>query len=93
MTWPLSGMCTSTRARNSSGSTVSVPAVAPSDLSDRYVTARAARSYVKRSRATGFRAAYRASRVANARSSSGTHTAVCAWNPECGHVGMPAAWS
>jgi len=44
VTWPLSGMCTSTRARNSSGSTVSVPAVGPSDLSDRYVTAFAARS-------------------------------------------------
>ncbi len=29
VTWPLSGMCTSTRARNSSGSTVSVPAVDP----------------------------------------------------------------
>ena len=29
-------MCTSTRARNSSGSTVSVLAVGPSDLSDRY---------------------------------------------------------
>ena len=27
---------------------------------------------------------YRASRVANARSSSGTQTAVCTWNPECG---------
>ncbi len=36
-------MCTSTRARNSSGSTVSVPAVGPSDLSDRYVTAVAPR--------------------------------------------------
>ena len=32
VTWPLSGMCTRTRARNSSGSTVSVPAVGPSDL-------------------------------------------------------------
>jgi len=32
---PLVGMWTSTRARNSSGSTVSVPAVGPSDLSDR----------------------------------------------------------
>jgi hypothetical protein len=39
VTWPLSGMCTSTRARNSSESAVSVSAVGPSDLSDRYVTA------------------------------------------------------
>ena len=38
LTWPLSGMCTKTRARNSSGSTVSMPAVGPSDLSDREVT-------------------------------------------------------
>jgi hypothetical protein len=41
-------MCTKTRAKNSSGSTVSVPAVGPSDLSDRYATAVAARSYVSR---------------------------------------------
>ena len=32
VTWPLSGMCTSTRARNSNGSTVSVPAVGPGDF-------------------------------------------------------------
>jgi hypothetical protein len=64
------------RARNSSGSTVSVPAVGPSDMSERRVTALVARSQVVRSGATGFRAPYRASRVANARSSSGTHTAV-----------------
>ena len=72
VTCPLSGIWTSTRARNSSGSTVSVPAVGPSDLSERYVTAFAVRSYVSRSSATGFRAQYRASRVANARSSSDT---------------------
>ena len=36
VTWPVSGMCTSTRARNASGSTVSVPAVGPSDVSERY---------------------------------------------------------
>jgi hypothetical protein len=36
--------------------TVSVPAVGPSDLSERQVTALAARSYVSRSKATGFRA-------------------------------------
>ena len=82
VTCPLSGKWTSTRARNSSGSTVSVPAVGPADLSDRYVTAFAPRSYVSRSSATGFRAQYRASRVANARSSSGTQTAPCTWNPE-----------
>jgi hypothetical protein len=35
VTCPLSGLWTSTRARHSSGSTVSVPAVGPSDLSDR----------------------------------------------------------
>ena len=34
VTWPLSGMCTSTRARNASGSTVSLPAVGASDVSD-----------------------------------------------------------
>ena len=28
-----------------------------------------------------------------ARSSSRTQTAVCAWNPECAHVSIPAAWS
>ena len=39
VTCPLSGMWVSTRARNSSGSTVSVPAVGPSDLSEREVTA------------------------------------------------------
>jgi hypothetical protein len=39
MTCPLSGMCTSNRARDSSGSVVSVPAVGPSGFSDRYVTA------------------------------------------------------
>ena len=72
VTWPGSGMCPSTRARNSSGAAVSVPDVGPSDLSDRYVTAFAARSYVTRSSATGLRAQDRASRVANARSSSGT---------------------
>ena len=72
VTCPWSGIWTNTRARNSSGSAVSVPAVGPSDLSDRYVTAFAARSYVKRSSATEFRAQYLASRVANARSSSGT---------------------
>jgi len=44
VTCSLSGMWTSTRARNSSGSTVSVPAVGPSDLSERYVTAFALRS-------------------------------------------------
>jgi len=32
-------MCTSTRARNSKGSAVSVPDVGPSDWSERYVTA------------------------------------------------------
>ena len=37
-------MFTSTRARNSSGSTVSVPAVGLSDLPDRYATAFEARS-------------------------------------------------
>gem|GEM_PF-5209473 len=56
-------------------------------------TALAVRSYVSRSSATGFRAQHRARRVANARSSSDTHTAVCTWNPECGHVSIPAAWS
>jgi hypothetical protein len=44
VTWPWSGRCISTRAGNSSGSAVSVPAVGPSDVSDRYVTALAARS-------------------------------------------------
>src|SRR5450830_1070312 len=57
-------MWTSTRERNSNGSAVSVPAVGPSDLSERYVTVVAARSYVSRSRATGFRAQSRARRVA-----------------------------
>jgi len=41
----------------------------------------------------GFRALYQASRVATARSSSGTRTAVGTWNPECGHVSMSAACS
>lgn len=44
VTCPFSGMCTSTRARNSRGAAVSVPAVGPSDLSVRYVTAFALRS-------------------------------------------------
>jgi len=44
VTWPLSGIGMSTRARNSSGSTVSVPAVEPSDLSEREVTASVVRS-------------------------------------------------
>ena len=35
VTCPLSGRCTNTRARNTSGSTVSVPAVGPSALSER----------------------------------------------------------
>jgi proteic killer suppression protein len=76
-----------------SGSAVWVPAVGPSALSDRYGTACATRSYVTRASATGLRAQYRASRVAKARSSSATHTAVCTWHPECGHVSMPAACS
>ena len=59
-------MRTRTWARNSRGTAVSVPAVGPSDLSDRYVTAFAVRSYVSRSSATGFRVHYRASLVANA---------------------------
>ncbi len=46
VTWPLSGIWTSTRARNSSGSAVSVPAVGPSYVSDPYVRAFAVRSSV-----------------------------------------------
>jgi len=75
------------------GSTVSVLAVGPSDWSERYLTCFAGASYVSRSRATGFRAQYRARRSGNARSSSATPTASCTWNPECGHWSIPAACS
>jgi len=77
-------MGTRTRARHATGSTGSVPAVGPSDVSERSGTAVVARSYVTRSKATGFRAQYRAT-------SSDTQTAVCTWKPECGQVRMPAA--
>ena len=60
-------------------------------LIERYAISFSARSYVSRSKATGLRGQYDASWVAKARLSSGTQTAVCTWNPECGHVSMPAA--
>ena len=88
VTWPVSGMWTSTRARNTRGPTVAVPAVGPSDVSERYVTAFTVRSSVSYSSAIGCRAPYRASRVATARSSAGIQRAVCTGNPECGHVSM-----
>ena len=53
-TLPVSGMCTSTRDEAASGSTVSVPAVGPSDVSERYVAAFAVRSSLSRSSATGY---------------------------------------
>jgi hypothetical protein len=40
VTWPVSGMWVSTRARNSNGSTVPVPTVEPSDLSEGLVLAK-----------------------------------------------------
>lgn len=45
----LFGMCVTRRARNSSGSTVSVPAVGPSRLSERYCTGAPGPSYSRRS--------------------------------------------
>ena len=68
-----------------------VPAVGPSDLSGRSVTALAARSNVCRSSATGLRAQQRASLAAKARSSSAPHRGVDV-KPACGHVSMLATW-
>ncbi|MFN9203319.1 MAG: hypothetical protein ACK6DP_09640 [Gemmatimonas sp.] len=90
MTCPVSGPFTTTRATNASGSTVSGPAVGPSDLY-RQVTAFVARSSVSRSSATGFRAQVLTTRVAKAPSPSGIQTAVCMRNPEGGQRCMAAA--